>query len=469
MTHARTRRRLARTAAVLAATAVAAGAALPAAEARPPKGDTARVSETAKGGQINGRSIAIGLSEDGRSALFTSTAADLLPGPGTPNAEEVYVRDLRNGHVERVSVADDGSRLDAPTADASISADGRFVAFSTSATNVVPGQPRRFSDVFVRDRWTGRTELVTGGGSGDDEGYSDSPSLSRDGRYVAYTSNRTDLAPGSDPRHFNVLITDRWTGTTRVVTTGADGGAANNTSYGVTISADGATVGFTSRATNLLPQDPPAGPDAAPGTTPAADTASGTDAGAPGLAPARFYPYFVWKADTGKVSGASVDDEGALRGVSRGSRISPDGRYALFGLPFRIGGPGSNHFRSDLYARELATGRLTRLNAFLPGTTTTASAQDPAMTFDGHWVYFDSAADNLVPGDTNGVSDVFRRDLRTGAIERVSLTRDGGQSTSDSSDPFVDAGGGTVVFTADDGDLVPGDTNAAADVFVRRP
>ncbi|MFE7591340.1 hypothetical protein ACFU6K_18235 [Kitasatospora sp. NPDC057512] len=459
MTHAPARRRLARAAAVLAATAVAAGAALPAAEARPPKGDTARVSETAKGEQLNGDSVALGLSEDGRSALFASTATNLLPEPGTPNSDEVYVRDLRNGHVEKVSVADDGSRLNAPTREASISADGRYVAFTTSATNVVPGQVARAGDVFVRDRWTGRTEPVTPGGSADGGAFSAEPSLSRDGRYVAYVSNRTDLAPGSNPRYFNVLVTDRWTGTTRVVTAGADGEAANNSSYGVTISADGSTVGFSSRAGNLLPQDPPT-------TTEPED---GTDAGTPGLARPRFYPYFVWKADTGKVSGASVDDRGSLRGTSLGPRLSPDGRYALFGLPVRVGRPGSNRFRMDLYARELATGHLTWLNAFLPGTTTTEGAHYPAMTFDGRWVYFDSSADNLVPGDTNGVSDIFRRDLRTGAIERVSLTRDGGQSTTGSTAPFVDVAGDTVLFTAGDGNLVPGDTNAAADVFLRRP
>ncbi|MEU3572726.1 hypothetical protein AB0E96_30530 [Kitasatospora sp. NPDC036755] len=459
MTHAPARRRLARAAALLAATAVAAGAAMPAAEAKPPKGDTARISEGPKGEQLKGSSSALGLSEDGRSALFTSAATDLLPVAGTPNSDEVYVRNLRNGHIERVSVADDGSPLNAPTTTASISGDGRYVAFSTTATNVVPDQPSHPSDVFVRDRWTGHTELVTAGPGGG--GYSDSPSISRDGRYVAYLSNRADLAPGSNPRYFNVLVTDRRTGTTRVVTTGVDGEAANNTSYGVTISADGSTVGFTSRASNLLPEAPAAA------ATPTATTPTAAEDGAPGLAPARFYPYFVWKADTGKVSGASLDEEGTLRGVAVGARLGPDGRHALFALPFRIGGPGSNRFRMDLYVRDLDTGGLTRANAGLPGTTTEAGAGAPAMTADGRWVYFDSSADNLVPDDTNGVSDVFRRDLWTGRIERVSLTRDGAQGTADSLGASVDATGGTVLFSSADGNLVPGDTNAATDVFVR--
>ncbi|MFJ6380925.1 hypothetical protein ACIQI7_13135 [Kitasatospora sp. NPDC092039] len=462
MTHPPTRRRLARTAAVLAATAVAAVAVVaapPTAEARPPKGDTARVSEGSKGEQPNGYSSALGLSEDGRAALFTSTATNLLPGPATPGAPdsgEVYVRDLRNGHLERISVADDGSRLDAPTTDAAISADGRYVAFSTAATNVLPGQPKHAGDVFVRDRWTGRTELVSAGTlpNTDDQSIRDatSPSLSRDGRYVAYASTRTDLAPGVKRGKSNIYVTDRWTGTTRLVTVGTEGEGADNHSFTPTISADGATVGFASRAGNLLPGTPAADDDA------------------PGLTGPRYRPYYVWKAGTGTITGASLDAAGELVGVAHDGRISPDGRYAVYALPvFGAGIPTSNHgIRLDVYVHELATGTITKVNTDLPGTTTKRSSGSGVMTADSRWVYFESYAETLVPGDTNDSGDVFRRDLWTGRIERVSLTRDGGQGTADARTPYVDATGGTVLFDAEDGDLVPGDTNVATDVFRRR-
>ncbi|CAM5677620.1 putative protein OS=Kitasatospora aureofaciens OX=1894 GN=GCM10010502_46950 PE=3 SV=1 [Kitasatospora aureofaciens] len=91
------------------------------------------------------------------------------------------------------------------------------------------------------------------------------------------------------------------------------------------------------------------------------------------------------------------------------------------------------------------------------------------MTADGRWTYFDSTAANLVPGDTNGAGDVFRRDLRSGRTERVSLAADGSQSAGASYDPYVDDRGTTVVFTSEDGTLVPGDTNQAPDVFALRP
>ncbi|MBD0672664.1 TolB family protein [Streptomyces sp. CBMA156] len=467
MTTARTRRRLARTAAVLLATAVA-GAAMPAAQAKPPKGDTARVSETTKGEQLDGYSSGLGLSEDGRSALFRSAATNLLPEPGTPNSDEVYVRNLRNGHVERISVAPDGSRLNAPTADASISGDGRYVAFSTSATNVVPGQPAHQSDVFVRDRWTGRTELVTAGGvpgAGDQSLFNaTSPSISRDGRYVAYVSNRSDLAQGTvKPGRNNIYVTDRRTGTSRLVTVGADGTAASDYSLAPSISADGSTVAFTSRARNLLPEDP---------ATPAPDTGSdpgaGPGAGSPELAGGpRFYPTYVWKADTGKITGGSLNDAGQPFDSHNG-RISPDGRYVVYSLAvFGTGLPGHGGIRLDVYVHELATGRITNVSAALPGTAADGSSSGAVMTADGRWVYFDSYADNLVPGDTNQANDLFRRDLWTGRIERISLTRDGGQSDTPSYDPFVDATGSTVIFDALDGNLVPEDTNTLLDVYLR--
>ncbi|MFF2076056.1 hypothetical protein ACFVXG_15000 [Kitasatospora sp. NPDC058162] len=450
MTTARSRRRLARTGCVLVA-ALAVGAVMPAAEARPPKGDTARVSEGPKGEQLDGYSNALGLSADGRTALFSSSATNLLPD-GTPTTSDVYVRDLRNGHIQRAAVADDGSRLNAPTSDASISGDGRYVAFSSAATNVVPGQAKHQSDIYLRDLWTGRTELVTTGNlsTTDDETIRSAynPTMSFDGRYVAYASNRTDLAPGVRRGKQNVFVTDRWTHTTRLVTTGVNGETAADNSFNPTISADGGTVGFTSRAANLVPLPAPA-----PATAE--------------LAGPRFYPYYVWKADTGTITGASMDDAGSLHGAGGDARISPDGRFALYGLPVYSGGR-QHGIRMDLYARELATGTVTLINTPLPGTTSTDGAYDPAMTLDGRWLYFDSGADDLVPGDTNQQSDVFRRDMWTGRTERVSLTADGSQSTGASYNPHVDATGDSVLFTAEDANLVPGDTGTATDVFLRR-
>ncbi|MFE4358335.1 MULTISPECIES: TolB family protein [Streptomycetaceae] len=480
MTTARTRRRLARTAAVLVAVAVA-GAAMPAAEARPPKGDTARVSEGAKGEPLNGTSLALGLSDDGRYALFSSAATNLLPG-GAGVLGDVYVRDLRNGHTERVSVADDGSALDNGSNDAAISGNGRYVVFSSYASNAVPGQPKHPSDVFVRDRWTGRTELLSAGdgvsGAGDDQSIRNAfnAAISADGRYVVYSSDRTDLAPGVRRGKFNVFLADRWTHTTRVVSTGADGTPADNNSFRPTISADGTVIGFTSRAGNLLPaeQTPPA-----LAATSAADPADGTDlaeaARAPRTASARAelaairaYPYYVWDARTGKITGASYNEAGEFVNSGNDGRISPSGRYAAYTVFEEGGRPGSHGRHQDVYVRELATGTTTKVNKPLSGTTPRDSSYDPVMPMNDRWVYFVSDVADLVPGDTNEQADVFRTDLRSGHTERVSLAHDGSQSTTSAAFPQVDADDTTLLFSAQDGNLAPVVDSDLTDVFRRR-
>ncbi|MFI5646180.1 TolB family protein [Kitasatospora sp. NPDC051705] len=473
MTTARSRRRLARTACVLVTAAVAAGAALPAAQARPPKGDTARVSEGPKGEQLNGDSYPLGVTADGRTVLFRSTATGLAPSHAD-GSEGLYVKDLRNGHVAEVGLAGDGSRLNADVYDATISADGHYVAFSTAATNVLPGQQKHAYDVFVRDLWTGRTELVSAGtgATTDDQSIrmAVNPSLSWDGRYVAFASDRTDLGGNVRRGRQNVYVTDRWTGTTRLVTVGADGSPADQNSFEPTLSADGRTVGFTSRASNLRPpEETPADPaDPAPGGADDAAPPAPAPGAGPRLAVPRFCPFYVWNAGTGRISGASYDETGAFRATGQDGRISPDGRFAVYSVPQPGGRPGSHGIHLVVYARELATGKVTQVSTPLPGTSTDLSSYEGVMTLDSRWVYFTSDVETLVPDDTNQQSDVFRRDLWTGRTERVSLTRDGAQSTASSFTPYVDALGGTVVFDATDGDLVPGDTNNVTDVFRRR-
>ncbi|MFD8753940.1 TolB family protein [Kitasatospora sp. NPDC059577] len=474
MTTARTRRRLARTACVLAAV-TAVGAVMPAAEARPPKGDTARVSEGPKGEGLDRESFALGLSGDGRLALFSSSATNLLPG-GAGAGGDVYLRDLRNGHLQRVSVADDGASLNAGTGDAAISGDGRYVVFGTAATNLLPALPKHANDIYVRDLWTGRTELVTAAdgssGVGDDQSRRTAynPAISWDGRYVTYSSDRSDLAPGVRAGKFNIFVTDRWTHTTRVVSTGADGSPADNSSYSPTISADGSRIEFNSRAGNLLPaaETPPAAKAAAADTAdePGAPrtTAAGTS---PRLAGLRAYPDYVWDSRTGKITGASLDETGELQGGGSDGQISPSGRYVVYDL-FQPGGrPGSHGRHSDVFLHELATGKVTKVSNPLPGATDIRDSFNAAMSLTDE-VFFASDADDLVPGDTNEQTDIFRYSPWTGRTDRVSLTRDDAQSTASSYFPRVDAFGTTLLFTADDGNLVPGDDNQSADVFRRR-
>ncbi|MEU9077180.1 hypothetical protein [Kitasatospora sp. NPDC048538] len=473
--------RLLRAACVLAAAALAAVTAATPAGADPSRGRTERVSvgfgQSAPGGaaQPDGASYAAGLSADGRFAVFTSEATNLVPGDSNGKSD-VFVRDAWSGRTERVNTGPGGAQAGDHSYDAAISGDGRYVAFSSYATNLAPGGNLGFEDVYVHDRWTGSTELVsTGHGPAvpQTDRQSGHPSISWDGRYVAYQSNRSDLAPGTVTwTGGNIYVTDRWTGRTRVVSLGADGAEANASSAEPVISADGGSVGFVSKATNIIGQGRP-GALAAEATA-RLDAVSDEefvrdsfrhDRGAAILKP-RLYPLYVRDLRAEQTVLASPDGAGGYRGAARPA-LGADGRYAVFSTLVNDGGdPWARHY--EVYARDLKRGTETLVSAGLPGTTTTADSLGAQITADAHWVYFGSAAENLVPGDTNNTRDVFRRDLWTGRTERVSVAGDGSQTAGASDDPFVDALGTTVLFTSEDGTLAPGDTNGVTDVFLRR-
>ncbi|MFH9352941.1 TolB family protein [Kitasatospora sp. NPDC017646] len=500
MTHARTTptrataRRLLRAACALGAAAALALTGTRAAQADPAPHrapGTERVSVGLGQAQPDGGSRAAGLSADGRYAVFTSTATNLVPGD-TNGKSDVFVRDLRTGRTERVDTGPDGAQADGDSFEATISGDGRYVAFGSSATNLVPGANRGYDDVYVHDRRTGVTTLVSVGeepGQSQKDKFSGHPSISRDGRSVAFQSNRSDLAPGTVTwQGANIYVHDLRTGENRLVSTGADGKEANGSSASPVISADGASVAFISKATNIIAPDQPGAlsPDAAArlgadsdqesdeqfvhdslqSPEPARSAESPTSSDHPQLLKPHLYPLYVRDLRSERTTLASPDGKDGWRGADYPA-LSADGRYAVYSAWVQHGDNWSDH-HFEVYVRDLTRGTESLVSVGLPGTTTTGDSLNGRMSADGRWVYFDSTAANLVPGDTNGAGDVFRRDLRTGRTERVSVAADGAQTAGASYDPYIDARGTTVVFTSEDGTLTPGDTNGAPDVFARR-
>jgi Tol biopolymer transport system component len=216
---------------------------------------TERVSVASDGAQGNDSSESPSTSADGRYVAFRSAATNLVPGARS-HAEDIFVHDRHTGQTEHVSVASDGTKGNGSSDSPSVSADGRYVAFASEASNLVPGDTNRQEDVFVHDRHTGETARVSVTSHGNEGiGDSDEPSISADGRYVAFRSYASNLVPGDTNHNYDVFVHDRQTGDTVLVSVTSDGSQGNLGSGQPSISADGRYVAFRSSARNLVPDD----------------------------------------------------------------------------------------------------------------------------------------------------------------------------------------------------------------------
>lgn len=263
---------------------------------------TERVGVDRSGKQGNDESGFPSISGDGRFVAFTSDATNLVSGD-TNGYRDVFVHDRDTGATTRVSVDSSGVEGNFYSGGASISADGRYVAFCSSAWNLAPGGSYGDTDIFVHDRDSGATTRVSVDSSGV-QGSNDSfsPSISADGRYVAFESFASNLAPGCGNGDRNVFVHDRDTGATTCVSVSTAGVQGDDASYDSSISADARYVAFGSDATNLAP----------------CDTNEETDV-------------FVHDRDTGVTARVSVGTSGTQgnKGSSYPS-ISADGRYVAF-------------------------------------------------------------------------------------------------------------------------------------------
>jgi Tol biopolymer transport system component len=403
---------------------------------------TQRVSVPANGGQSNDQSTNPAVSADGRFVAFESFATNLVPPADADGSVGVFVRDRRAGTTRRASVGLGGVPADGRSFGPAISGGGRYVAFHSDASNLVPGDTNGRGDVFVRDLQAGTTARASLGADGAQaEGDSFSAAVSGGGRYVAFASAAGNLVPGDTNGAVDVFVRDLVAGTTRRVSLRSGGAQGNGTSDGPAVSADGRFVAFVSQATNLVPGD----------TNGRADV-------------------FVHELATGATRRVSVGPKG-----SQGNResffpaLSADGRHVAFASLAGNLVPGDGVNTPDVFVRDLAAGTTRRVSVRPGGGSPNGGSTKPSISADGRRVAFRSAASNLVPGDTNGTIDVFVRDLAAGTTRRVSLRSGGAQPDDVSDEPAISADGRVVAFQSPDDALVPGDTNNRTDVFVRVP
>ena len=157
----------------------------------------------------SGDSLPDGVSDDGRYVVFESLADDLAD-IDTNGVTDVFVRDLENGTTELVSVATNGASADAESTSATMTPDGRYVAFVSSATNLVSGDSNRIPDIFVRDMQTKTTTLVSAGATSASarQGSSESPVISTNGRYVTFYTTAEGLVPGVTSTNGEIYVRD---------------------------------------------------------------------------------------------------------------------------------------------------------------------------------------------------------------------------------------------------------------------
>jgi Tol biopolymer transport system component len=339
------------------------------------RGRTRLVSRNSSGNPADGMSSdAIAISQNGDFVVFAVDADNL---PGAPGLQEVYLRNLRTGKTRLVSKRSDGEFLDGPSDNPSVSAGGRVVAFNSQADNL-PGNDS-YADVYVHDRRSGKTKLVskTSGGVPANE-TSDWPSSSADGSRVSFQSQADNL-PGPDA-FVNVFVRNLRTGTTRLVSKTSSGEHldASAVASGGSMSANGGFVAFESDATNL-----PGG----------GNTTSDV---------------YLHAIRTGKTRLVSKTSGGTpANGASDTPSVSGNGRF----IGFESEGdnlPGAPGF-TDVYIHDRRSGRTRLISRTTSGALGDEDSFYISISVDGRFAAFSSRADNFSARDDNDYLNVFAR------------------------------------------------------------
>ena len=411
-------------------------------------GTTTRVSVRTGGVQSDGQSQSASMSADGRFVAFTSWASNLVDDD-TNGRWDVFVHDRLTGTTERVSLSSARAQANGDSPRAVISADGRFVAFISSASNLVADDTNGVRDVFVRDRQMASTERISVSsdemqGDGEAPLQYESLAISGDGRFVTFISSATNLVTGDTNGLRDVFVRDCQAGTTERVSVSSAGleGNGNSEPEGLAITPDGRYVAFASNANNLVAGD----------TNVRMDT-------------------FVHDREMDTTERVSLNSQ-QVQGDSSSSypAISADGRFVAFASWAGNLVAGDSNGTIDVFVRDREERTTSRVSVSSSGAQSDGQNWLVAMSADGLSVAFASFGRNLVAGDTNELFDFFLHDRQTRVTERITVSTAGVQSNnpdSASAVPSISADGRFVAFVSGASNLVEEDTNGTLDIFVR--
>jgi hypothetical protein len=454
---------------------------------------TSRLSVGTDGTEADGGAdFSTAMSADGRFLAFVSSAQSIGGQFARP---DIFVRDRdadRNGRFDeaggtrttRVSVASDGSLTNDYSGNPAMSADGRYVAFFSAATNLVPGDTNGVFDIFLHDRDTDANDIFDEPGAiatervsvsstgGEANQRSMNPVVSADGRYVAFYSEASNLVADDTNDAPDIFVHDRVTGATVRVSVASDGTQGDHAAQQPAMSANGRWVAFMSAATNLVP--------GANGQNQIYVRDRDADGNGVYDEPGGATTTLVSVAPDGSASDGQIG--------SLSPSISADGRFVAFETWAPLTAGDTNN-RMDIFVYDRVSGTTTRASTASDGGQGNGNSTNSILSADGRFVAFTSEASNLVPGDTviggdghcgvnlfpsmqfipENCPDVFVHDQLTGLTSRISLATDDSEPNSSSFLPSISADGRYVAFSSWATNLVPADTNGAPDIFVRGP
>lgn len=388
-------------------------------------------------------SIDPSVSVDGRFVAFESSGA-FVDGD-TNGWADIYLRDRLTEQTTLVSssLTPGGGNGDSHTA--AISDNGRYIAFQSFASNLVPADTNEWGDVFVKDRVTGlveRVSVATGGLQGNLGSFD--PSISADGRYVTFTSDAANLGLNDTNSGRDVFLHDRLSKTTSLVSVSSGvfpltATQGNQNSYESDISSDGTHVAFTSNATNL---------------TSGADTNNASD-------------IFLRNISAGTTSRVSQRWGNLANGSSNDASVSSTGRYIAYeSTASNLDDFGTNGW-VNIFVTDMQLATTDRASKGNSSWHASDNSLDPSISNNGQLVVWGSNSTQLYHLDFNGMPDVFMRDLAAQETSLVSFTSSGAQGNHWSFTPAISGDGNHVAFMAHAWNMVPDDINGGSDIFVR--
>jgi len=399
--------------------------------------DLVRIARSNQTVQGNAGSSNPSINATGSLVAFESNA-DNWVAADTNGVTDIFVKNLNTDKVVRISTDASGTQANGASFGPALSANGRYVVFSSAATNLVIGDNNDAVDVFRKDLQTGATIRVSTDSRGiQADGASDSATISANGRFVAFASDAGHLVADDTNAARDVFVKDLKTGKLACVSCNADGLLGNRHSLSPSINSSGRLVAFASLADNLV----------------TGDSNSASD-------------IFVKNVATGALFRVTTNALGEeADGYSLAPAISGNGRYLVFYSTANNLIANGGNFRSDIYIKDLKTGALANLSTNAQGELADAFSFNPAISANGRYVAFYSYASNLAAGDSNSSADIFVKNLKSGAVTRLFDGSLSERVADKFTKPAVNGNGRFVAFESEVSTLVANDTNHAGDVF----